>query len=138
MTNKHTIVAVKGLIVHNNKILLMQRSNSDPINPGIWEFAGGSVEFGETLDNALIREVQEETGLTIQIKKLLYADASLIREDRYAVVLCYHCITSQNEVALSFEHKNYLWASKEEALQMLYPPIANNLIKYNVFNLVFQ
>lgn len=137
MSDKRTIVAVKGLIVNEDKILLLQRSGSDPISPGIWEFAGGSIEFGETLDTALLREIKEETGLFVKIEKLLYADASMIQENRHAVVLCYYCTTAQKQIILSFEHQNYKWATKEEAMALLYPPIANNLRRHDVYRIIF-
>jgi len=57
------IVAVKGIINHNGKILIIQRSDDDETGANTWEFAGGKIDFGENLEDALIREVKEEVGL---------------------------------------------------------------------------
>jgi (d)CTP diphosphatase len=56
-----TLDVVAAIIEKDNKILLAQRPmHAD--QPGLWEFAGGKVEAGETQPEALIRELQEELG----------------------------------------------------------------------------
>ncbi|MBI2561507.1 MAG: NUDIX domain-containing protein [candidate division NC10 bacterium] len=53
------------------KILLQRRSDN-----GLWGLPGGSVEIGESVRDAIIREVQEETGLTVEVVRLIgvYSD----------------------------------------------------------------
>jgi len=53
------------------KILLQRRSDN-----GLWGLPGGSVEIGESVTQAIIREVREETGLTIRVDRLIgvYSD----------------------------------------------------------------
>jgi 8-oxo-dGTP diphosphatase len=58
----HEVVA--ALIVHSQKILLGQRSASRAFYPGIWDMFGGHVEPGEQLEQTLVRELQEELGIT--------------------------------------------------------------------------
>ncbi|WP_280447109.1 NUDIX hydrolase [Nocardia brasiliensis] len=56
---------VVGAVVHyDGKILLLQRPTDDFMG-GIWELPSGKVDPGEAIDQALIREVKEETGLDI-------------------------------------------------------------------------
>lgn len=50
--------AVRGVIVHNNKILLIQSNSGD------YKFPGGGVEMGESHTEGLLREIAEETGYT--------------------------------------------------------------------------
>jgi ADP-ribose pyrophosphatase YjhB (NUDIX family) len=68
-----TIVPSVNVIVENNKgeILLIQRSDN-----GNWALPGGAIDIGESLTQAAIREVQEETGITCQITGLsgIYTD----------------------------------------------------------------
>jgi len=49
------------------RILLIQRSMGSRGNPGKWDFPGGKVDQGETFDEALLREVFEETKLKISL-----------------------------------------------------------------------
>ena len=62
------ILAVGALIFQGTKILLVERGN-DPFR-GYWSLPGGAVESGELLEDALRREVLEETGLSVRIEGL--------------------------------------------------------------------
>jgi len=66
MYDQRPILAASA-VVHDDegRILLIQRAN--PPDQGCWTLPGGRVEPGETLEQASIREVEEETGLTIRI-----------------------------------------------------------------------
>jgi ADP-ribose pyrophosphatase YjhB (NUDIX family) len=61
-------LAVSGAIFRDGKVLLVRRSRSP--GKGFYSFPGGRVEFGESLHTALHREVDEETGLRIEILAL--------------------------------------------------------------------
>ena len=58
-------LAVSGAIFRDGKVLLVRRARSP--GKGFYSFPGGRVEFGESLHTALHREVDEETGLRIEI-----------------------------------------------------------------------
>ena len=58
------IVALKAVIIFNRKALIIQRSADDDVGANTWEFAGGKLDFGEDLEVALKREIQEEVGVT--------------------------------------------------------------------------
>ncbi len=65
-------VGVGAVIVNNDgKYFLARRGNEARNEKGKWEFPGGSVEFNETMENALVREVREEYGFGIGVKQLL-------------------------------------------------------------------
>jgi 8-oxo-dGTP diphosphatase len=65
-------VGVGALIVDGQGRLFLARRGSRAKNErGLWEFPGGSVEFGETLAEALQREMREEYGIEIQVGELL-------------------------------------------------------------------
>lgn len=62
-------VAVLGFIVQNNKVLLVKRA-VDP-GSGKWACPAGFVEYDEAPEHAVIREVEEETGLITEVKDLM-------------------------------------------------------------------
>ena len=63
------VVGVGAIILRDGKILLEQRGNAPA--RGQWSIPGGVVEVGESLENALLRELDEETGLKGRDPKLL-------------------------------------------------------------------
>ncbi|MBU7033217.1 MAG: NUDIX hydrolase [Theionarchaea archaeon] len=67
-------VAVDAVILHANALLLVQRGK-DPFK-GFWALPGGFVEYGETTEEAVVREVREETNLACEIVRLIgvYSD----------------------------------------------------------------
>ena len=82
------LLTVDALIFHNRKIVLVRRKNI----PFKDQFAlpGGFVEIGETVEKALIREAKEETGLDIEIIKLIGVYSDPKRDPRgHTVSICY-------------------------------------------------
>jgi len=59
------IPAVSAVIVKNGRILLVKRGREP--NKGLWSLPGGSIELGETVREALAREVLEETSLVVEV-----------------------------------------------------------------------
>jgi 8-oxo-dGTP diphosphatase len=129
------IVAVKGVIVNNGRVLIVKRTDYDEVGPETWECLGGKIEFGEELEAALIREVMEEAGLDVTVEKLLYATTFKTAPTRQVVVLTYLCRSAVTDVKLSTEHSDYLWATKDQLKQFLYSGILMDFEKYNVFSI---
>ncbi|MBI5635385.1 NUDIX domain-containing protein, partial [Candidatus Micrarchaeota archaeon] len=63
-------VAMKAFLVHGGKVLIIRESKErNRANTGFYDVVGGRVEKGERFDEALLREIKEETGLTATIGK---------------------------------------------------------------------
>lgn len=60
---------VTGICIEDDRILLL---NQDTDGPRTWSLPGGKVEDGETLSQALAREMREETGVEVETGRLLY------------------------------------------------------------------
>ena len=68
-------VAVGALVLHEGKILLVERGK--PPAQGVWALPGGRVKWGETLVEAIKREVKEETGIEIDVGEIIYTFDSI-------------------------------------------------------------
>lgn len=104
-----TIEVVAAIIQHEGKILATQRGYGD-FKDG-WEFPGGKMEPGETMQQAIIREIQEELGVTISPTKLV----TTVEYDYPTFHLTMHCLLStvvEGEIKL-IEHEDAKWLTKE-------------------------
>jgi mutator protein MutT len=92
-------VGVGAIIVDNRGRLFLGRRGIKAKNErGLWEFPGGSVEFGETLAQALRREMREEFGIEITVGKLLdVVDHILKEEGQHWVSPTYLCTITAGE-----------------------------------------
>lgn len=59
------LVSVIVVIGCSNKFLLVQRKRTDDIFPGKWQNLGGKIELGETVEEAIKREISEEVGIKV-------------------------------------------------------------------------
>jgi mutator protein MutT len=110
------IVGVAFVIERDGAILMLRRSRTKDHAPGEWEFGSGRVEYGEHPEDAVHREVREETGLEIDIIEPVatfhfYRGAA--REE--AVGITFWCRYRTGELVLSNEHDQAIWASWTEA-----------------------
>lgn len=113
-------LAVSAGIFRDGKILLVRRAR-EPAK-GIYTFPGGRVEFGESLTEALAREIREETGLIIEIVGLAgYREALPPRTGGHGhfVILPFAARWVANEVALNDELDDARWLSPENAVKGL-------------------
>jgi len=63
------VVRVTGVLIEGGSILLVQQKLSEKRG---WSLPGGKLERGETMAEGLVREMKEETGLDVEIERLLY------------------------------------------------------------------
>ena len=129
-------VAMKSIILFDKKILLIQRSKDAGGGEGDWEIPGGGIKFGEDLIDGLRREINEEVGLSVRVEKLLYAMTALVNPQRQIVGLTYLSHADDDKVTLSHEHINYLWATKNQLLEMLTKHMMNDFMKYSVLDIL--
>jgi 8-oxo-dGTP diphosphatase len=72
------IPAVIAVVVQEGRALLVRRAN--PPDAGLWGFPGGKIEFGETVKDAAIRELREETGVHAAAQDVLTTLDVLVRD----------------------------------------------------------
>jgi 8-oxo-dGTP diphosphatase len=88
------VVGVGGVVIREGRVLLIRRG-AEPLK-GTWSIPGGTLELGETLDEGVRRELQEETGLEVRVGDLIEAFERVFRDGdgrpRYHfVILDYLC-----------------------------------------------
>ncbi|MBL8035064.1 MAG: NUDIX hydrolase [Leptospiraceae bacterium] len=77
-TYRNPVPTVDIIIELKNGIVLIERKNP----PHGWAIPGGFVDYGESLEDAARREAQEETGLSVRLKSLLYTYSNPARDPR--------------------------------------------------------
>lgn len=112
-------LSVCGVIIHKGRFLIVKRSDADDFLPNCWEFAGGSVEPSETIDAALIREINEEIGLDISNykKELIGISEEFMNKDkteRYLQLNYKIELQSEPKITLSSEHVAYDWVAQDD------------------------
>lgn len=110
---KPFVLSVKALI-HDEKgrYLVIRRSKASKYNAGQWDFPGGKIDAGETFDVALLREVAEETRLSVCLEKVLGAGESELPDRKVAYIFMRARILN-GDVRISEEHEAFEWITPE-------------------------
>ena len=126
-----TIRVVAAVIRSEDKIFATARGYGE--FKGQWEFPGGKIESGETPQEALVREIQEELDVKIEIGDLI----DTIEYDYSSFHLsmdCFWCNVTEGEITLK-EAEDARWLSKDELYSVDWLPADMELIeKLELFN----
>lgn len=129
-------VVVKGVLIKNIRLLIVQRSQIETVGAGTWETVGGNLHFGESFETALKREFSEEVGLNITVKNQLFSTTFHTSKTRQIVLLTFLCDTKEEQITVSDEHEQYLWATKDDLLTLLPQEIIEDFSQHNVLDLL--
>jgi 8-oxo-dGTP diphosphatase len=77
---RQPVIGVGAVVVIDGRVVLIKRAH-EPLK-GEWNLPGGGVELGETLVDACIREVREETGLEVRVGPVIEVFDRIMRDDR--------------------------------------------------------
>ena len=110
-TKRRDIIVVAAVIVQDGKVLAAKRKPGGP-SGGLWEFAGGKVETGETPQEALAREIKEELGLDVRVGEELGLFVTEL--EPYTIHLqCFWCTVEDGCLKL-VDHDDAQWCSLAE------------------------
>lgn len=128
-------IGIHALIRNNDgdRILVLHRTTTKTYMPDKWDLPGGSLEMGETLEQAVTREVMEETGLKVRPGQILYAFSNFIElPNRQTLQLVVEAEVQQGIINLNpAEHSEYRWVTEEEATDL---PLINFLENFLASN----
>jgi 8-oxo-dGTP diphosphatase len=114
------VVGVGGVIVDGDRVVLVQRGH-EPLK-GEWSLPGGAVELGESLIEALAREIREETGLEVAVGPVVEVIDRVHRSDDgrveyHFVVVDYLCRVIGGHLVSGSDASDIRWASESELPQ---------------------
>ena len=126
---KLVLVAACALIDTDNRVLIAQRPEGRPM-AGLWEFPGGKVEQGERPEVALIRELDEELGITVKEACLApLTFASHTYEDFQLLMPLYVCRRWEGTVT-ALEGQQLAWVRPNRLRDYEMPPADIPLISH--------
>lgn len=103
------IEVVAAIICKDGAFLASQRGYGE--FEGLWEFPGGKIETGETHEMAILREIKEELGVSINVEKFL-CTTEYDYPSFHLTMHCYVCSIKSGDIVLR-EHKSALWLTTE-------------------------
>ncbi len=112
----HPVVGVGGVVVHEGRVLLIKRGK-EPLK-GRWVVPGGTVELGEPLEKALVREMKEETDLRVAPLEVLIVFDRIQRDGAevsyHYVIVDYLCRYESGEARAGSDAEAVAWARRDE------------------------
>jgi 8-oxo-dGTP diphosphatase len=126
------IVAVGAVIVDGDRVLLVKRGN-EPLK-GEWSLPGGAVEIGETLEDALVREAREETGLDVEIGPVVEVLDRILRDgagrvEYHYVIVDYLCRARSGTAACGSDAADVRWVGADELPDVHLTPRVTSVIE---------
>ena len=110
-------VGVHGVIARGEKLLVLKRAPTMTYKPGSWDLPGGHLKVGESFEECLAREIEEETGLATAPPRLLGIHNS-IGPYLQAIFAC-DVVGAVNEIRLRpYEHVEARWVALADLAQL--------------------
>jgi mutator protein MutT len=107
-------VAAKGIVRRDDgAVLLIRRSPGSSTDPECWDLPGGKMGYGERLADTLVREVQEETGLTVDPVRPFHV-CHFTKEPFWVTCVTFVCSRPTGQLRLSDEHVAHEWVMLDD------------------------
>lgn len=110
-------LGVGAIIIDDSRVLLVRRAN--PPLQGEWSIPGGLVETGETTRDAIVREVLEETGLNVEVIRLVEVFERILHDEQsrvqyHYVLLDYACRVLGGTIRAESDVGEVCWSKVDE------------------------
>jgi ADP-ribose pyrophosphatase len=127
----HPTVGVGAVVVHDRRVLLIRRAK-EPLR-GRWVVPGGTVELGETLEEAVAREVLEETGVLVRPLEVMTVFDRIERRDggvaHHFVIVDYRCAFVSGALRAASDAQDAAWVAERDLGQYDLPTLALELVR---------
>lgn len=126
------IPSVHAAVLRGNRVLLVRRANEP--SKGTWSVPGGCIELGETLEEAVRRELHEETGVAFRLGGILDVVSSIEPDAEgrvryhFVVVHCWGRYAGGDAIASS-DASGVLWASPEDLADLDMRPSVKAIVE---------
>ena len=107
--NSDTVVA--AIIKKDNLYLIVQRNKHKYLGLK-WEFPGGKVESGETFKEALLREIEEELNIVINVYEKIAEEK--YKDNKIDIILHYFLCSQKSGTIKLNEHEDFAWIEKKD------------------------
>jgi len=135
------MIGVGGVVIHEARTLLIRRGSA-PLK-GEWSIPGGLLEVGETLEQGVVRELAEETGLDVQVIELIEVFERIFpappnadgtpgnpaRPQYHFVILDYLCELRGGTTAAASDALEFAWAREEELVKFDLTPAVRRVLR---------
>lgn len=126
------LVGVGAIIVERGRVVLVKRGHA-PL-AGEWSIPGGALEIGETLREAVVREVLEETGIAVEPSELLGVYDRVLRDKEgrtlyHYVLIDFLCRRLDGEPRASGDAQEARWFTRQELTRLPLPPDTQDVIR---------
>ena len=122
-------LTVRGIIKNDSdEILIVKRHPKSRTDPEMWELPGGKVENGENFEDALVREIKEETNLDCTVGDFCEAVQNDYMHKR-TVQLMMYLDNISGDVKISEEHTDWMWAGTEDIKKLEISTSLEKLLK---------
>lgn len=120
------IDVVAAILINDDKVLIAQRAENDPL-AGCWEFPGGKIETGESPEQSLIREMQEEFCIDIEVKE--FFGSSAFQYEKGTIRLLAYICSWTGGIIRSTVHHDYAWVEINKLNQYNFAPADRSLVE---------
>lgn len=119
-TDKKIQKIVASAFIHKDgKLLIARRAATEDFMPGVFEIPGGRIEFGETMEQGLAREIKEELHVDVKIGEPFHVFSTVDSETQHTIEVDYFAtmVNPNQKIILNPDnHSEYRWVDRSDFL----------------------